>query len=197
MDFRLYLAIALGYLLGSIPFAHLIASRIRGVDLSKVGSRNVGTRNLTRSAGLGWGALGGALDFGKGALAMCLGCAIAPDSYPLWMLAGTAAVAGHIWPVWLRFRGGNGIATAMGAAAFVALWPELIIVVVLGWLVLHFSKNITLTTAAGFVIMLVALQFFGKPIEVTYFVLSITALVLLNVALRRQEKPAAKRRKKR
>jgi glycerol-3-phosphate acyltransferase PlsY len=179
MDFNLLLAILLGYLLGSIPFAHIIATRVAGVDLAKVGSRNIGTRNLTRSLGLGWGLLGGALDFGKGALAMCVGCALAPAAYPWWMLAGTAAVAGHNWPVWLRFRGGKGLATAMGAAAFVLLWPELIIVVILGWLILHLTKNVLLMAAAGFAAMLLMLQLHHRPIELTWFVLSLAAAVLL------------------
>jgi glycerol-3-phosphate acyltransferase PlsY len=178
MDSKLLLALVLGYLLGSIPFAHIIATRVAGLDLSKVGSRNVGTRNLSRSVGLGWGALGGALDFGKGALAMCLGCALGA-AYPYWMLAGTAAVVGHNWPVWLRFRGGKGLATAMGAAAFVLLWPALIIVAVIGWLILHFTKNVLLMAAVGFAAMLLMLQLHNRPIELTWFVLTLAAAVLL------------------
>lgn len=176
MDIKLLLALTLGYLLGSIPFAQIIANQVGGVNLTKVGSRTVGTRNLTRSLGLGWGLLGGALDFGKGALAMCIGCGLGA-AYPYWMLAGTAAVIGHCWPVWLRFHGGKGLATAMGAATFVALWPEFIIVVASGWLIQLFTKEIRITALIGFVIILIALQYFGKPIEVSYFVLSLAAVI--------------------
>jgi glycerol-3-phosphate acyltransferase PlsY len=178
LDAKLLLALVLGYLLGSIPFAHLIAGRAAGLDLAKVGSRNVGTRNLTRSVGLGWGALGGALDFGKGALAMYLSSRLGA-AYPLGMLAGTAAVVGHNWPVWLRFRGGKGLATAMGAAAFVVLWPELIIVFAIGWLTLYITKNILITAAVGFAAMLLMLQLHDRPAELTWFVLSLAAAVLL------------------
>lgn len=178
MDTSLALAIALGYLLGSVPFAHLIATRVKGIDLSRVGSRNVGTRNLSRSVGRGWGALGGGLDFAKGLLAMALGNALAAP-HPLWWLAGTAAVAGHNWPIWLGGRGGKGLATAMGAAAFAAWWPELAIVIAVGWLVLHFTQNVLLMAAVGFAAMLLSLQWFGKPAWVTTFVLSLAVLVLL------------------
>lgn len=175
---QLLLALLLGYLLGSIPFAHIIARAVGGLDLAQVGSRNVGTRNLTRNLGLGWGLLGGVLDFSKGLAAMAIGQALA-GSRPWWMLAGAAAVAGHNWPVWLRFRGGKGLATAMGAVAWVAAWPELAIVFALGWVVQRFTGNITLTAAIGFVAMLVSLQVFGRPIEVTYFVLAVGLVVLL------------------
>lgn len=172
------LALLIGYLLGSIPFAHIIARAAGGIELAEVGSRNVGTRNLTRNLGLGWGALGGVLDFSKGLAAMAIGEAVA-GSHPWWMLAGTAAVAGHNWPVWLRLRGGKGLATALGAAAWVAAWPELAIVFALGWVVQRLTGNITLTAAVGFIAMLVSLQAMGRPLEVTYFVLSLAAAVLL------------------
>ncbi|QYK50380.1 MAG: glycerol-3-phosphate acyltransferase [Anaerolineales bacterium] len=174
----LLLALLIGYLLGSIPFAHIIARAVGGVELAEVGSRNVGTRNLTRNLGLGWGVLGGVLDFSKGLAAMAIGEAVA-GGHPWWMLAGTAAVAGHNWPVWLRFRGGKGLATALGAAAWVAAWPELAIVFALGWVVQRLTGNITLTAAVGFVVMLLSLQATGRPPEVTYFVLSLAAAVLL------------------
>ncbi len=178
MDFRLLVCIAIGYLLGSIPFTHIIAKRVKGVNLQEVGSRNVGTRNLSRNVGFGWGALGGALDFGKGAAAMWIAAAIdAP--YPLRLAAGTAAVVGHNWPVWLRFRGGKGLATAMGAGATVAFFPEWLIMFAVGWLTLQLSKGIILTAVAGFAAMLITLQLFGKPIEITYFVLSLAVVVLI------------------
>ncbi len=175
---QLLLVLLLGYLLGSIPFAHIIARAVGGLDLAQVGSRNVGTRNLTRNLGLGWGLLGGVLDFAKGLAAMAIGQALA-GSHPWWLLAGTAAVAGHNWPVWLRFRGGKGLATAMGAVAWVAAWPELVLVFMLGWLVQRLSGNITLTAAVGFAAMLASLQLFGNPISLTSFVLSVAAVVLL------------------
>lgn len=178
MDIKLLAVIAIGYFLGSIPFTHIIAKLVAGVNLRQVGSRNVGTRNLSRSVGLGWGALGGALDFSKGATAMWVAAAIEAP-YPLRLAAGTAAVIGHNWPVWLRFHGGKGLATAIGAGATVALFPELLITFTIGWVVLQVSKDISVAGAAGFAAMLIALQFTGKPIEVTVFVLSLAFVVLI------------------
>lgn len=178
MDPRLILCLAVGYLLGSIPFTHIIAKLVAGVNLRQVGSRNVGTRNLSRTLGLGWGALGGALDFGKGAAAILIATTIdAP--YPMRLAAGTAAVVGHNWPIWLRFRGGKGLATAMGAAATVAFFPEWLLMFALGWLALRASKDIILTAIVGFASMLIALQLFAKPTEITYFVLSLAVVVLI------------------
>lgn len=176
---QLLLALLIGYLLGSIPFAHIIAHAVGGVDLAQVGSRNIGTRNLTRNLGLGWGLLGGALDFAKGLAAMAIGQALAGDGSWAWMLAGTAAVAGHNWPAWLRFRGGKGLATAMGAAAWVAAWPELAMVFALGWVVQRLTGNITVTAAVGFVGMLASLRVFGQLVEVTYFVITLALAVFL------------------
>ncbi len=178
MDARLLICLAIGYLLGSIPFTHIIAKLVAGVNLRQVGSRNVGTRNLSRTVGFGWGVLGGALDFGKGAAAMWIATAIdAP--YPLRLAAGIAAVVGHNWPVWLRFLGGKGLATAMGAAATVAFFPEWLIMFAIGWLALKLSNDIILTAVVGFAAMLIALQFFGQSIEVTYFILSLAVVVLI------------------
>ncbi len=169
-------ALVAGYLLGSIPFAHIIASRVGGVRLAAVGSGNVGTRNLTRELGLRWGLLGGVLDFSKGLAAMALGHNLAGNS-PLWFFAGTAAVIGHNWPVWLRFRGGKGLATSLGASAWVALWPELLITVAIGWVAMRITRNISPTAVIGFVVMLVSLQLTGRPTNDSYFVLSLVMVV--------------------
>jgi len=105
---------ATGYLLGSIPFGLLVARAVRGVDVRKRGSGNIGATNVARVAGVAPGLLVLALDAGKGALAAGLARALLPQAPLVQALAGFAAVAGHIWPVWLRCRGGKGVATALG-----------------------------------------------------------------------------------
>lgn len=180
MTVQLVLSLLAGYLLGSIPFAHLIARGIKGVDLAAVGSGNVGTRNLVRNLGLGWGLLGGALDFGKGWLAMWLGSTVAATSAPWWMLAGAAAVIGHNWPVWLRFRGGRGLAPALGAVAFVALWPELALTFVIGWVLMRLTRSITQTTIFGIAILLALVNFLARPLEISLFILSLAIVMALN-----------------
>jgi glycerol-3-phosphate acyltransferase PlsY len=106
------LAVTLAYLVGSVPFAFLLARR-RGIDLRDVGSGNVGASNVLRTSGIRAAVLAMILDALKGALAVLVAQRLAPGvATP--MAAGLASVVGHIYPVWLRFRGGKGVATAAG-----------------------------------------------------------------------------------
>jgi acyl phosphate:glycerol-3-phosphate acyltransferase len=109
--------VAAGYLLGSVPWGVVVARRVRGVDVRTVGSGNIGATNVTRAAGPAAGLLVLALDAGKGALAVWLAGAVLPGSPGVHALAGLAAFAGHVAPVWLGFRGGKGVATALGVLA--------------------------------------------------------------------------------
>ena len=114
-----FLSIAFGYLLGSIPFAFMLTSRLGGIDLRTSGSGNVGAANVFRTMGsmIGLGAL--ALDVAKGATAALVAQRFA-DGPATPTAAGVAAILGHIYPVWLRFRGGKGVATACGVFAVLA-----------------------------------------------------------------------------
>jgi glycerol-3-phosphate acyltransferase PlsY len=107
-------AILIGYAVGSLPIGYLVAQSAGGVDLRRVGSGNVGATNVYRTTGLPI-AIGVMIaDIGKGAVAVLL----AGSGNPV--AAGVAAVVGHIYPVWLRFRGGKGVATATGVFAVLA-----------------------------------------------------------------------------
>src|SRR6185295_17329817 len=94
------------YLIGSIPFA-LILARRWGADLRQVGSGNLGAANVMRASGVAAGMLVAALDMGKGAASVWLATRIG-DGAELPAAAGLAAIVGHVYPVWLRFRGGKG-----------------------------------------------------------------------------------------
>jgi acyl phosphate:glycerol-3-phosphate acyltransferase len=111
--------VLLSYLLGSIPFSYLVA-RSRGVDVRRVGSGNVGATNVMRNAGKAAGVAAFALDFLKGTAAVLVARYLAPGG-PLPAMAAVTAVLGHMYPVWLRFRGGKGVST--GAGAFLPLAP--------------------------------------------------------------------------
>ena len=126
------------YLAGSVPFAYLIAKAVRGIDIREVGSGNVGATNVGRALGRKWGILVFALDVLKGflptlaALLLHHEPALALRSFgegglPLGVaLTGFAAVAGHNWPVFLKFKGGKGMATSCGV--FLAVFrPGLLI----------------------------------------------------------------------
>lgn len=111
-------AVVVAYLLGSIPFAFL-AGRARGIDLRRVGSGNLGAANVFRALGRGMGIAVMAADIGKGVLAVVIARWIADDPWPA--VAAGAAMAGHVFPVWLRFKGGKGV--AVGGGGVIALMP--------------------------------------------------------------------------
>jgi glycerol-3-phosphate acyltransferase PlsY len=108
-------AITLAYLVGSVPFAFLL-SRRRGIDLRQVGSGNIGASNVLRTSGVRNAVLAMGLDAVKGAVAVIVAERLTGGAGTA-MLAGLASVFGHIYPVWLRFRGGKGVATAAGVFA--------------------------------------------------------------------------------
>jgi hypothetical protein len=118
---RTVLALASAYLLGSLPFSFLVARFFGVKDVRAVGSGNVGATNVMRSAGKVAGILAFLLDAAKGALAVLLAQRLFGEASPLGPAAAAAAVAGHMYPVWLGFRGGKGVAT--GAGAFLPLAP--------------------------------------------------------------------------
>jgi acyl phosphate:glycerol-3-phosphate acyltransferase len=105
------LAVVLAYLLGSIPFAYL-AGRSRGVDLRTVGSGNLGAANVFRTLGRDMGIAVMVADILKGVVAVVIARLITDDPWPA--VAAAAAMAGHVFPVWLRFKGGKGVATTLG-----------------------------------------------------------------------------------
>jgi len=139
-----------GYLVGSIPFAYLCARAAKGIDLRRVGSRNVGASNVWEHVGFGAFVLVTIADILKGTLPIVLGRLWNLDSAAT-MAAGLAAIAGHNWPIWLCFVGGRGIATSFGML-FIAAPIEAVawgLVIVAGWLV-HQSA---LATLVGLVLL--------------------------------------------
>ena len=112
------LAVVAAYLIGSIPFAFLLARR-RGIDLRRAGSGNVGASNVMRTSGVSLAVMAMALDGLKGTLAVLIAERVSSaPAAPV--AAGLASVVGHVFPVWLRFHGGKGVATAAGAFTLLA-----------------------------------------------------------------------------
>jgi glycerol-3-phosphate acyltransferase PlsY len=117
-----------GYLLGSIPFGYLLMRIFRGADVRTTGSGNIGATNVARSSPLlGLATL--LLDFAKGFAAIIIVAAMYPGQKTLKFIAALAAIAGHVAPAWLRFKGGKGVATGLGA--FVLLTPQSLLVAIL------------------------------------------------------------------
>jgi len=121
------IAAVLGYLAGSVPIAFVMA-RMRGIDLRAAGSRNLGAANVLRTAGVAPAVVVLFGDAAKGALAVVGVNALTNDLSAV-AAAGLAAVAGHVFPVWLGFRGGKGVATAAGAFSVLAPLPTITAVV--------------------------------------------------------------------
>jgi glycerol-3-phosphate acyltransferase PlsY len=115
------LSIPLAYLLGSIPFGYLLVKIFRKQDIRAIGSGNIGATNVARSGAKGLGIATLLLDCGKAFLAVKIAQHIAPDNYDLAVAAAVAAILGHVFPIWLGFRGGKGVASALGV--FLALSP--------------------------------------------------------------------------
>jgi acyl phosphate:glycerol-3-phosphate acyltransferase len=114
-----YVAAFAGYLLGSIPFG-LLLTRLAGLgDIRNVGSGNIGATNVLRTGNKALAALTLLLDGGKGAAAVLLAGMMGPD---MAALAGAGAVVGHLFPIWLRFKGGKGVATGLGVL-LASAWP--------------------------------------------------------------------------
>jgi len=111
------LVLVASYLLGSIPFSFLVGRAFGVADVRRVGSGNVGATNVLRSAGKTAGLLALLLDAAKGAVASLLALWLVPDRPAVAALAAVAAVLGHMYPVWLRFQGGKGVAAGLGAFA--------------------------------------------------------------------------------
>jgi glycerol-3-phosphate acyltransferase PlsY len=109
------LAVLAAYLMGSIPFAQLLSTR-RGIDLRRVGSGNVGASNVLRTLGVRPAVLAMMLDAVKGTVAVLIAQRLT-NGVAAPVAAGLASMIGHVYPVWLRFRGGKGVATAAGAFA--------------------------------------------------------------------------------
>ena len=157
-------ALLAGYLLGSIPFG-LILTRLFGLgDVRSIGSGSIGATNVLRTGNKGAAALTLLLDALKGTAAVFVGWGIAPE---LGLVAGVAAFLGHVYPVWLRFRGGKGVATYIGVLAAL-FWPAAI-VFGLAWLATAATTRIS--SASGLLASL------NTPVFLFFFADTTTAAV--------------------
>lgn len=118
-SYKIVVAIILGYVLGSISFAVIIARLVKGIDIRQVGTKNPGAANVMREVGKVWGVLVWLLDTLKGVAAMLIAHRIL-EVHLFWvMMAGIAAVIGHCWSIFLTFRGGRGVSTAGGVLFYI------------------------------------------------------------------------------
>jgi glycerol-3-phosphate acyltransferase PlsY len=141
--------LAIAYLLGSIPFGYLLVRFFRKEDIRTVGSGNIGATNVARSGAKGLGLLTLALDLLKGFTAVIVARHFAPGTpSDLMVLAAVASVLGHVFPVWLRFKGGKGVASALGVFLAIAPWAALAALAVF-LLVVFTTRYVSLASILG------------------------------------------------
>jgi glycerol-3-phosphate acyltransferase PlsY len=144
------MAIFVAYSIGSMPFAWLLARGWGAPDLRRIGSGNVGAANVFRASGLTAGVLAAMLDVAKGATSVVIADRLGAGPVTA-AAAGMAAIVGHIYPVWLHFRGGKGVATACGVFAVLtpaAVAPALAVFVSTVWLTKYVSLGSVLASIA-------------------------------------------------
>lgn len=134
--------IVVAYLLGSIPFGLLLTKMAGGGDIRSIGSGNIGATNVLRTGNKKLAALTLLLDMFKGSIAVAIALLYAPQVADF---AALAALLGHLYPVWLKFKGGKGVATALGV--FIALSPPVAFASMLTWLVIFFLLRISSASA--------------------------------------------------
>ena len=189
--------VLVGYLVGSIPFGLLIA-KSRGVDLRASGSGNVGATNVGRTLGKKWGLLCFVLDVLKGfaptfyfgvLIAQQANGPLAATQQTLWLAGGCATILGHVFPVWLKFKGGKGVATSLGVV--LGVWPYLTLPGLAAfalWIVVTgFSRYVSLGSviaAIAFVPILFAIQG-SKALDHWVFIVFAGAMMLLIVVRHR------------
>jgi acyl phosphate:glycerol-3-phosphate acyltransferase len=154
-------AVIVAYLLGSVSGAFIVTRLLTGKDIRKLGGGNAGARNVYTQFGI-WASIPVAvIDIGKG-IASVLIARYTFGAFPVFvLLAGLAAVAGHIWPVFLKFRGGNGLAASVGILA-VLLPKELAVIIGIMIVLTVITRNPVLSLNIGFISLPVSIPFFEK-----------------------------------
>lgn len=168
-------ALLVAYLLGSIPTAYVVARYLKGFDIRRYGSGNVGATNAFRTMGTGPGLLVLVIDVLKGTIPVLLGRALGGDW--LAVLAGLAAMAGHSWSIFLSFHGGRGVATAAGV--FLALAPAALFWAFVIWLIVLLStRYVSLSSIVAAAAAPVLVLFFHRPLPYFLFTLLAASLII-------------------
>jgi len=144
----LWLLVAAGYLLGSIPFGYLLVRLQSGGDIRALGSGNIGATNVARAAGWSIGLATLILDAAKGFFAVWLIGHFSDGNIRFMMYAGLAAIIGHVFPVWLKFSGGKGVAPALGVFLGIC-WPAATVAMAIFAIVLIFWRYVSLGSVSA------------------------------------------------
>lgn len=164
-----------GYFLGSTPFGFLV-SRAKGIDIRKVGSGNIGGTNVSRALGLKWGLLVAILDLLKGVIPVYLATKFFVFDWQI-VLVAISPVLGHIFPVWLNFKGGKGMATTVGALFVLLGWKFFLIWIFIFLLVLAVFRIMSFASLS--VSSLLPLVFWFSSFSLAYYVLGVVLAILI------------------
>ena len=170
------LLLAIGYLLGSMPNGYLAGLWLKGIDLRDCGSGSTGATNVLRNVGKGPALVVFLLDVGKGALAVLLAKSFGLNDW-VQVLAGLAALAGHIWPVWLGWKGGKAVATGLGMFLGLA-WPVGLACFGLFMAVISLSRIVSLSSVVAAIGLPVLMVLAGASVASVSVSLVATVLVL-------------------
>jgi len=177
------IAIIIAYLLGSIPFAYIFTRLMTGKDIRKLGSGNVGGNNVYGQVGLKAAIPVAIFDVGKGTAAVVVAHWLldAPMYEPqlFVLLAGIAAVAGHMWSVYLKFTGGNGLSATIGVLAVLLPW-ELLIVIALLLVLTAITRNLVLSVNISLLSVPISAWFLEKEWMYVGFCLVLIVMLVLN-----------------
>jgi glycerol-3-phosphate acyltransferase PlsY len=177
------IAIILAYLLGSIPFAYIFTHFATGQDIRQLGSGNGGAHNVFHEVGLKIAIPVALFDLGKSSIAVCLAYMLLDvtlfETNTFVLLAALAVIAGHMWPVYLKFKGGNGLSAVFGALAFVMPW-ELSIAIGCLLILIPVTHNLVLSTNLGLLSIPISTWFIHESLLFVGFSILVTMMLVLH-----------------
>ena len=178
MLLRVFLYLILSYLCGAIPFGYLVAKLFKNVDIRTVGSKNPGATNVYRTISKPLGVLTLILDILKGFIPVYLVTILMPDFYWMTISVSFVTIMGHIFTVFLRFKGGKGVATACGA--FLALNPlAILLCFVIFVVVLAISRYVSLSSIVAAIMLPISLYLLNSLPEIVVFAGMMSILVII------------------
>ena len=172
---KLLFLIIFGYLLGSVPFSYLIP-KAKGIDIRKVGSGNVGGTNVIRAMGLKFGLLATILDLLKAVIPVYLATRFLLFDWQIALVAITP-VLGHIFPVWLGFKGGKGVSSTIGVLLVLLGWKHFLILILIWVIVIVIFQIMSVASLLMLSLLPLFLAYFSYPMPYYFLVIALAVLI--------------------
>ena len=173
------IAVIIAYLLGSIPAAYIVTRLKTGKDIRQLGGGNVGARNVFHEVGLWAAIIVSVFDIGKGAAAVAIASWLLGAPLFFVLAAGLAAVAGHVWSIYLKFAGGNGLATSIGVLSLL-MTRELLIIIAIIIVFIVITRNTVLSVNISLLSLPVSAWFLEKSWPFVIFSIVLLLILVLN-----------------